>query len=297
MQDPSTDKHDTSPAFRRVGVVGGGWMGSGIAEVCARAGYQVAVREVSEELAEACRRRIRASMEAALRRGKLTADEMEASLARVACSTRSDGLAGADLVIEAVVEDMAEKRRVFAELDTLCPPGTIFVSNTSSLSITEMAAATQRPDQLAGLHFFSPAPVMPLVEIVVGLESSPATVEALQAFALSLGKTPIVAKDTPGFIVNRLLIPYLFDAVRCLEAGQATREDIDAGIRLGLGHPMGPLALLDLIGLDVACHIGDILFEAYREPRFAPPTLLRRMVSAGRLGRKTGRGLYEYGEH
>lgn len=282
--------------IQRVGVAGGGLMGSGIAEVCARAGYQVVVREISDELAARSRERVRASMQRAVDRGKAISSDMDGALSRLSTTTALADLAGCQLIIEAVVEVMAEKKRLFAELDAICPGETIFASNTSSLSITEMAASTQRPANFAGLHFFSPVPAMPLAEVVRGLGSSSDTIDTLRQFAESLGKTPIVAQDTPGFIVNRLLIPYLLDAVRCYEAGLATREDIDNGVKLGLSHPMGPLALLDFIGLDVTCNIADILFDAYREARFAPPPLLRRMVQAGRLGRKTGRGFYEYKE-
>lgn len=280
--------------IQRVGVAGGGLMGSGIAEVCARAGYEVVVREISDDLAARSRDRIRSSLQRSVDRGRLALSDMEASLARIDTTTAVADLATCQLIIEAVVEVMAEKVRLFAELEDICPADTLFASNTSSLSITEMAASTRRPARFAGLHFFSPVPAMPLVEVVKGLASSAETVDMLREFARSLGKTPIVAQDNPGFIVNRLLIPYLLDAVRCYEAGLATREDIDSGIRLGLGHPMGPLALLDFIGLDVACNIADILFDAYREPRFAPPPLLKRMVLAGRLGRKTGCGFYDY---
>jgi 3-hydroxybutyryl-CoA dehydrogenase len=282
--------------IRTVGVVGGGFMGSGIAEVVARHGYPVVVREINDQLVEACRKRVAGSLERVVERGRLAAEDAQAAIGRLQYTTSLNDLSRCDLVIEAIVEVMAAKRQLFQELDQVCQPDALFASNTSSLSITEMAAATKRSKLVGGLHFFSPVPVMPLVEISQGLDTDLDTVNTLVEFAKDLGKTPILAKDTPAFVVNRLLVPYLLDAARCYEAGLASREDIDAGIKLGLGHPMGPLALIDFIGVDVVCHIADTLFDAYRDPRFAPPPLLRQMVHAGRLGRKSGAGFYHYQE-
>ncbi|MDQ7828391.1 MAG: 3-hydroxybutyryl-CoA dehydrogenase [Armatimonadota bacterium] len=281
-------------AIERVGVVGCGLMGSGIAETCARAGYRVVVREVSADLLARGLARIDASLGRAVERGKLDQAAARAARERIRGTVDLADLRECDLVIEAVVELMAEKKAVFGELDRLCPPHTWFASNTSSLSITEMAAATGRPERVVGMHFFNPVPVMPLVEVVRGLRTAEATVEAAKAFAATLGKRVVVVKDSPGFIVNRLLVPYLLDAVRALELGVASREDIDTAVTLGLNHPMGPLTLLDFVGLDTTYYIAQAMYEEFRDPRYAPPPLLRRMVLAGYLGRKTGRGFYEY---
>lgn len=279
---------------RTIGVVGCGLMGSGIAEVCARAGFQVIVREVNEELLRKGLDRIRASMAKAVERGKLAASEMEAAWRRIRGTLSMEDFAACDLVIEAVVEEMGVKQAVFAELDRICPPHAVLASNTSSLSITALGGATRRPDKVIGLHFFNPAPVMPLLEIVVGLQTAEETVALGRALAERLNKTVVVSKDRPGFIVNRLLIPYLLDAIRLLEEGVATMEDIDTAIRLGLSHPMGPFALMDFVGLDTLLLIADAMFEEFKDPRYAAPPLLRRMVAAGWLGRKSGRGFYTY---
>ncbi|MDQ5856812.1 MAG: 3-hydroxybutyryl-CoA dehydrogenase [Acidobacteriota bacterium] len=281
--------------IRKVGVLGGGLMGSGIAEVCARAGYDTVVREVSEELAAKGRSRIDSSLGKAVDRGKLPGAERDAAVAKISTTTRLEDLGACDLVVEAVVEDVAVKREMFAALDRICAEPAIFCSNTSSLTITELSAATHRPDQFAGLHFFNPVPVMKLVEVVRTIATSEETIETVFEFAQSLGKEPIRAQDNSGFVVNRLLVPYLLDAVRALEEGVGTREDIDRGMELGCGHPMGPLKLLDFVGLDTTYSIAEIMFNEYREKRFAPPPLLKRMVLAGRYGRKSGRGFYEYG--
>ncbi len=281
--------------IRKVGVLGGGLMGSGIAEVCARAGYDTVVREISEELATKGRGRIEASLGKAVDRGKLPGADRDAAIARISTTTRLEDLAACDLVIEAVVEDLALKRETFTALDRICAEPAIFCSNTSSLTITELAASTRRPDRFAGLHFFNPVPVMKLVEVVRTIATSEETIETVFEFAQSLGKEPIRAQDNSGFVVNRLLVPYLLDAVRALEEGVGTREDIDRGMELGCGHPMGPLKLLDFVGLDTTYSIAEIMFNEYREKRFAPPPLLKRMVLAGRYGRKSGRGFYEYG--
>ncbi len=280
--------------IKHVGVVGCGLMGSGIAEVCARHGYRTTVREVNDELVERGKARIRASMDRALKRGKLSQEEYDRAWSLLTFTTSLEEMSECDLVIEAVVENMELKKEVFRELDRITPPHAILASNTSSLSITEMASVTNRRPQVLGMHFFNPVPVMPLIELVRGLETSDDTLEVARAFGRTLGKEIIVAKDTPGFIVNLLLIPYLLDAIRWLEHGLATKEDIDTGIKLGLNHPMGPFTLLDFVGLDTTLFIADAMYEEFRDPRYAAPPLLRRMVAAGYLGRKSGRGFYEY---
>lgn len=280
--------------IRRVGIVGCGTMGAGIAEVCARAGYETIVQEISDDLLGRGLARIRASLAKAVERGKLDQTVMQAALALLRGTTSLSDLAASDIIIEAATEDAEAKRRIFSALDEVCPPATIFASNTSSLPIIELAAATRRPDRFAGLHFFNPAPVMRLVELVRTIATGEETVAELRAFGESLGKTVILAKDSPGFIVNRLLVPYLLDAVRALESGLASREDIDQGMVLGCGHPQGPLAFLDLIGIDTTYYIANIMFEEFKDARYAPPPLMKRMLLAGRLGRKTGRGFYDY---
>jgi 3-hydroxybutyryl-CoA dehydrogenase len=279
----------------KVGVLGAGLMGSGIAEVCAKSGYETVVREISEELARKGIGRIESSLAKAVERGKLAAGDRDAARGRLKATTRLEDFGVCDIVIEAVVENLDVKKEIFRELDRICGEAAIFCSNTSSLTITELSAATRRPDRFAGLHFFIPAPVMKLVEVVRTIATSDETIETLLGFAKSLGKEPILAKDNSGFIVNRLLVPYLLDAVRALEEGVGSREDIDKGMELGCGHPMGPLKLLDFVGLDTTYAIAEIMFAEYREKRFAPPPLLKRMVLAGRYGRKSGRGFYEYG--
>ena len=279
----------------KVGVLGAGLMGSGIAEVCAKSGYETVVREISEELARKGIGRIESSLAKAVERGKLAAGDRDAARGRLKATTRLEDFGVCDIVIEAVVENLDVKKEMFRELDRICGEAAIFCSNTSSLTITELSAATRRPDRFAGLHFFIPAPVMKLVEVVRTIATSDETIETLLGFAKSLGKEPILAKDNSGFIVNRLLVPYLLDAVRALEEGVGSREDIDKGMELGCGHPMGPLKLLDLVGLDTTYAIAEIMFAEYREKRFAPPPLLKRMVLAGRYGKKSGRGFYEYG--
>jgi 3-hydroxybutyryl-CoA dehydrogenase len=270
-------------------------MGSGIVEVAARGGYDVIVRELTPELLQRGVDRLETSMRRALERGKLEEGARAAARARVQGTTALADLAACDLVIEAVVEKMEDKKAVLRELDAVLAPDAVLASNTSSLSITEMAAVTRTPARVVGLHFFNPVPVMPLVEIVRGLVTSDGAVQTVRAFAQSLGKTVVVAKDAPGFIVNRLLIPYLLDAIRVLELGVASREDIDTAITLGLGHPMGPLTLLDFVGLDTTLYIAEAMFQEFKDARYAPPPLLKQMVLAGWWGRKTGRGFYEYG--
>ena len=278
----------------RVGIVGCGLMGSGIAEVCAKAGYTVIVREVSRELLEGGLARINGSLDKAVARGKLSAADRDAARARIIGATDFSAFADCDLVVEAVAENLELKRRVFAELDAVTPPHAILASNTSSLAITDMAAATKRPAQVLGLHFMQPVPVMPLLEMVRTFLTSEETFQTAKAFGESLGKTIVVSKDSPGFIVNLLLIPYLLHAIDALEKGVATKADFDTAIKLGLNHPMGPFTLLDYIGLDTTLFIADAVFSETKDIRFAAPPLLRRMVSAGYLGRKSGRGFYDY---
>lgn len=280
--------------IKTVGVVGCGLMGSGIAETCARKGYRTIVREVNDDLLAKGMKAIQTSMARAVEKGKATQQEVDTALARLTGTTDLAAMAECDLVIEAIVENMAEKKKVFAALDDICPPHAILASNTSSLCITEMASVTKRGGQVLGMHFFNPVPVMPLLELVRTILTSDETLETAKAFGASLGKTCIVAKDTPGFIVNLLLVPYLLDAVRALENGVATKEDIDAGMKLGCNHPMGPLTLLDFVGLDTAYYIANVMFEEFKDPRYAAPPLLKRMVLAGHLGRKSGKGFYDY---
>ena len=280
---------------RKVGVVGCGVMGAGIVEVCARAGLDVLYVEAGSDLVERGRNRIEASTLRAVERGKLDEQQRTQELARIAGTTTIDDLADRDLVIEAATEHLDTKRDVFRRLDEIVGPDVVLASNTSSIPIVDLAAATKRSEQVVGLHFFNPVPVMGLIEVVKAITTSDETVEFARAFGTVLGKTTVLSKDRAGFIVNMLLIPYLNGAVRMLDEGFATREDIDAAITLGLGHPMGPLRLLDLIGLDTALFVANVLFDEFREPLFAPPPLLKRLVTAGRLGRKSGRGFYEYG--
>jgi 3-hydroxybutyryl-CoA dehydrogenase len=256
----------------------------------------VVVREVSDELLKKGLGRVESFLRKGVEKGKTTPERMKEVLGRLEGTTELPRLAASDIVIEAVVESLEAKREVYQALDTLCPPSTIFASNTSSLSITEMAAVTKRPDRFVGLHFFNPVPLMKLVEVVRSPLTSPESLETAYAFARSLGKTPVKAGDKTGFIVNRLLVPYLLDAVRALEEGVGTVPDIDEGMRLGCGYPMGPFTLLDFVGLDTTYYIANIMFDEFREKRFAPPPLLKRMVQAGLHGKKTGRGFYDYSQ-
>ena len=278
----------------RIGVLGCGQMGSGIAQVAAVAGYQVFARDVREDLLARGRSTITKSLGKLVEKKKLTAEASEAAIGRIRFTTAMEELAGCDLIVEAVTEDLALKNQQWIALDSLCPPATIFASNTSSLSIMSMAAVTSRPDRFLGLHFFNPVPMMPLVEVIRSVATSDATFETGLAFARRLGKEPIVAKDAAGFIVNLLLVPYLLDAARAVERGVGTIRDIDTGMMLGCGHPMGPLTLLDFVGLDTAASVGEILYQEFREPRYAPPALIRRMVTAGWLGKKSGKGFYDW---
>jgi 3-hydroxybutyryl-CoA dehydrogenase len=271
-------------------------MGAGIAQVCAEAGHPVLVREVSDELLDKGLERIEAFLGRAVEKGKMTEDRKKETLGRIQGTTDTAAFADCDIVVEAIVESLPEKKTLFVALHTVCPDHTLFASNTSSLSITEMAAGSGRPDRFVGLHFFNPVPLMKLVEVVRSPLTSAEAYEAAFAFAAGLGKTPIRASDKTGFVVNRLLVPYLLDAIRALEEGVASVGDIDEGMRLGCGYPMGPFTLLDFVGLDTTYFIANIMFDEFRERRFAPPPLLKRMVQAGLLGKKAGRGFYDYSE-
>ncbi|MGH7527781.1 MAG: 3-hydroxyacyl-CoA dehydrogenase family protein [Gemmatimonadales bacterium] len=282
------------PEIATVGVLGCGLMGSGIAQVAAAAGFPTVVRDVSDAFLDQGRAGIRKSLDKLVEKGKLDPATRENTLRCLSFTTDLAALRDRDLVIEAVTEDLELKNALWRELDALCPAGTIFASNTSSLSIAEMAAATARPDRFVGLHFFNPVPLMPLVEVVRTVTTAQETFDRAVAFARRVGKEPIAARDSSGFIVNLLLVPYMLDAVRALERGVASTGDIDRGMQLGAGHPMGPLTLLDFVGLDTTVRIAEIMFGEYREPRYAPPPLLRRMVAAGFYGRKSGRGFYDY---
>jgi len=282
--------------IKTVGVLGAGLMGSGIAQVCAQSGFTTKVREVSDALCQRGKASIDKSFARAIEKskGKVTEADRDAAMSRLSFTTTLRDLADCDLVIEAVVEDIEVKNAMWKELDGLCPAHTIFASNTSSLTIAAMAAATTRPGQMVGLHFFNPVPIMKLVEVVRTVTTSDATFDAAYAFARQLGKEPIAAKDNSGFVVNLLLVPYLVDAINALEHGVASVEDIDKGMMLGTGYPMGPFTLLDFVGLDTTYKIAEIMFDEYREKRYAPPPLLKRMVLAGMYGRKSGKGFYDY---
>ncbi len=277
--------------IKTVGVVGAGLMGSGIVETAARNGYNVVMREVNDDALQAGRARIEKSMDRGVQRGKLSENERADALARIKPTTDLDELAACDLVIEAIIENLDDKKVLFRALDRITRPEVILASNTSSVSITDLAAVTSKPQNVAGAHFFNPVPVMKLVELVRALQTSDETIDVLRHFGDSLGKTVVVAKDTPGFIVNYLLIPYLLDAVGMVEDGVATKEDIDTAIVLGLSHPMGPLTLLDFVGLDTTLFIADVMYEEFKNPKYAAPPLLRKLVTAGYRGKnKPGRG-------
>ena len=280
--------------IKTVGVLGCGLMGSGIAQVCAAAGYKTIVREVEEAFLKKGIGRIEKFLSDGIEKGKVTTEARDTTLKNLSGTTKFEELKGCDLIIEAIIENVDEKARTFSALDAVVGDSMIFCSNTSSLCITELAAKTKRPDRFAGLHFFNPVPLMKLVEVIRALTTSDETYMSVFAFAQSLGKEPITAPDKPGFIVNRLLVPYLLDAIRSYENGLGTVEDIDKGMKLGTGYPMGPFTLLDFVGLDTTYYIANIMFDEYREPAYAPPPLLKRMVLAGWLGRKSGRGFYKY---
>ena len=283
-------------AIQKVGVVGCGLMGSGIAQVCAAAGFPTLVREVSAELVEKGLKGIEKNLSRLVEKGTITETAKGEIRGRLKGTTSIEDLKGSDLIIEAIIEQLPAKRELFAALDALCPPPTIFASNTSSLTITEIATATKRPQRFVGLHFFNPVPVMKLVEVVRTISTDDAVYEEVVAFGTKLGKTAVRAKDGGGFIVNRLLVPYLLDAIRALEEGVGSIEDIDNSMKLGCGHPMGPLTLLDFVGLDTTYYISQIMFDEFKEKRFAAPPLLKRMVLAGWNGRKSGRGFYDYAD-
>ena len=282
--------------IKTVGVVGCGLMGSGIVELIAKNGYQVVVREINDDFLNKGLDRIKGSMARAVDRKKLSAADRDATWARIKGTTNMADLAGVDLAIEAAIENLDLKKSIFKELDQVTRPEVVLASNTSSLAVVEMASMTRKPDKVLGLHFFNPVPVMPLLEMVRTFLTSEETYQTARKFGEGLGKQVIVSKDAPGFIVNALLVPYLLDAVRMYENGFATKEDIDTGIRLGLNHPMGPLTLLDFVGLDTTLFIADEMYKELKDPRFAAPALLRRMVTAGYMGRKSGKGFYDYGK-
>ena len=283
-------------AIEKVGVVGCGLMGSGIAQVAANAGFQVTVREVSPQLVEKGLQSIDKNLQRLVDKGTLLQAERDKVRGRLRGTTNLEDLKDCDIVIEAIIEQLPAKRELWNALDKICPKATIFASNTSSLSITEMATFTQRPDRFLGLHFFNPVPVMKLVEVIRTIATDPKVNEDVVAFAVRLGKTPVRTTDRTGFIVNRLLVPYLLDAVRALEEGVGSVEDIDNSMKLGCGHPMGPLALLDFVGNDTTYYIANIMFDEFKEKRFASPPLLKRMVLSGWNGRKAGRGFYDYSD-
>ncbi|MFL5697724.1 MAG: 3-hydroxyacyl-CoA dehydrogenase family protein [Ktedonobacteraceae bacterium] len=280
--------------IRKVGVVGAGLMGGGIAQTCAQSGYETVVREVNQQLLEKGLARIQGNWDMLAGKGKLTQGQVDEYRSRLHGTVNMEDFADCDLVIEAVLENMEEKLRLFPALDKILKPDALILSNTSSLSVTQMGAVTKRPDKVCGLHFFNPAPVMKLVEIVRTISTSEETIETVRQFAISLGKTPVLAKDTAGFIVNFLLIPYLLAAIRMLENGQATRDDIDTAMKLGCGYPMGPFTLLDYVGLDTTMWAAEAIYDEYKDPLYAPPPLLRRMVASGMYGKKSGKGFYDY---
>jgi len=280
--------------IRKVGVVGCGLMGGGIAQTCAQAGYETVVREVNQQLLDKGLARIYDAWNMMASKGKLAQGQVAENRARLHGTLELADFADCDIVIEAVIENMEEKVRLFPALDHIVKPEGLLLTNTSSLNVTQMGAVTKRADKVCGLHFFNPAPVMKLVEIVKTISTSEETLETVRQFAISLGKTPVVAKDTAGFIVNFLLIPYLLAAVRMLENGLATRDDIDTAMKLGCGYPMGPFTLLDYVGLDTTLWAAEAIYEEYKDPLYAPPPLLRRMVISGMYGRKSGKGFYEY---
>jgi 3-hydroxybutyryl-CoA dehydrogenase len=280
--------------IRTVGVCGAGLMGSGIAQTCASAGFNVVLMEVAQEPLTRGMAGIAKSLDKFVEKGKLSQADRDATLGRLTTTTEVAGLAQCDLIVEAIIENVEVKTKLFRELDELLAPHAIICTNTSSLCVVELAAKTKRPNRVAGLHFFNPVPIMKLVEVVKTIATTQETVDTLFDFAKKLGKEPILAQDTPGFVVNRLLIPYLLYAIRVYEQGLASKEDIDKGMRLGCGYPMGPFELLDFVGLDTTYYIAEIMFDEFKDPMMAAPPLLKRMVLAGRYGRKSGKGFYDY---
>ncbi len=280
--------------IKKVGVVGCGSMGAGIAQLCAQSGYQVVVSEINDEFLKKGLASIDKTLARSVEKGRLSQPDKDAIMGRLKGTTSTKDFSGCDLVIEAAIENLDLKKKIFADLDGVCPPNAILATNTSCLSIIEMAMVTKRPDKVLGLHFFNPAPVMKLLEIVKTIATSDETVKASQKFGESLGKTTVIAQDAPGFIVNRLWIPFLLHSIRLYEEGVASREDIDNAIMLGLNYPMGPLTLSDMVGIDVVKFVSDALYEQLKDPRYIVPTLVEKMVTAGWLGRKTGKGFYDY---
>jgi 3-hydroxybutyryl-CoA dehydrogenase len=281
-------------SIKKVGVLGFGLMGAGIAQVCAQAGFDTVAREIDQKFIDKGFSIIQKNLSKAVEKGKMSQEDKDKTLSRLKGTLNLEDLKDCDLIIEAVVENLELKNEMFSALDKICPERTILASNTSSLTVMSMAASTKRTDRFCGLHFFNPVPVMQLVEVVKTVATSQVTVDTCFDFSRRIGKVPVLAKDNSGFIVNLLLIPYLLDAIRILEQGCASIEDIDTGIKLGLNHPMGPLTLLDFVGLDTTYNIANIMFEEYREKRYAPPPLLKKMVLAGYYGRKSGKGFYDY---
>jgi 3-hydroxybutyryl-CoA dehydrogenase len=282
--------------IEKVGVLGGGLMGSGIAQVSAAAGFPTIVREISDQLGDKAKSGITKMLNKGIERGKVTEAQRDTTLGNLSFTTDVGAMKDCDIVIEAVVEDLELKNALWKELNGVCPPRTIFASNTSSLTIAAMAAACGRPERMLGLHFFNPVPLMKLVEVVKTITTSDETADTAFEFVKALGKEPIRAKDNSGFVVNLLLIPYMIDAINALESNVASVEDIDKGMQLGAGYPMGPFTLLDFVGLDTTYKIAEIMFDEYREKRYAPPPLLKRMVMAGMYGRKSGKGFYDYSQ-
>ena len=280
--------------IKKVGVIGCGLMGSGIAQVAAQAGFQTTVVEANQELLDRGLGGIKRTLEALVARAKLDERAVDDALGRLKGATSFDALVDVDLVIEAITENQPLKNETFAKLDAICPPHALLASNTSSCNVTAMAAATKRPGQVLGLHFFNPVPLMKLVEVVQSILTDDKTIAAAYEWVQAVGKVPVKTKDSTAFIVNRLLVPYLLDAIRIYEGGLASLEDIDQAMKLGCGYPMGPFTLLDLVGLDTTMFVAEVMFEEYRESRYAPPPLLKRMVMAGQLGRKSGKGFYDY---
>ena len=283
-------------SIKKVGIMGCGLMGSGIAQIAAQSGYSTTVVEISKEALEKGLGRIDAFLSKGVARGKVSEEDKKATLGRLDGTTDINALRDCDLVIEAVIEDLKVKRETFGKLDEVLRPDALLASNTSSLSITEMAASTRHPERFVGLHFFNPVPLMKLVEVIHTVQTGPGVADTITEFTRSLGKTPIRTSDRTGFIVNRLLVPFLLDSIRALEEGVASIIDVDHGMKLGCGHPMGPLTLNDFVGIDTTYYIANIMFEEFRERRFAPPPLMKRMVLAGYLGRKSGKGFYDYSQ-
>jgi len=280
--------------IKTIGVCGAGTMGAGIAQLAATSGYEILVTDVSEAAWERGLATITKGLGRMLAKDKITQKEKDAALGRISFSTDISSLAAADFVIEAVFEELEVKKDLLARLEKVCDKDIVFATNTSSISITEIAAASDRPEKIVGMHFFNPVPVMKLVEIIPALQSGEEAVELATELGKKMGKTTVGCKDTPGFVVNRILIPMLLDAARVYESGVASAEDIDAAMKAGAALPMGPLELMDFTGVDIAYHVGNVLYEYTKEQRFSPPTIMRKMVKAGHLGRKTGKGFYDY---